>query len=435
LRAPRLPGEPRASRSSRRLESPLGLAVVTLVGLAARVLFLLLEPRIDLRGDEPSWTSLALFGLLKIKRPFSPYRSHILFYPPAYPYFIAAAYAVFSSLSAVKWLQVAVGSLIVTAVGRVGRFAASARAGLLAAGFAAVYPDLIWFSVHFWSETLFLFFLWWGFERIFASDVSGRGGAALGGGVFWGLACLTRETPLLFAPVPALFLARGERPGGTRRAALFLLGVFLTVAPWTYRNWVVFHAFVPVSTFGALNLWQGNSLRPRDEVFRDSDSVESPVAQYHLAWKRGLEVIAERQPYWILEKLRSEMPQFWSAESHPLIQLESGAYGTLRPGVLWLARLAAVLPYLVVLALFAFGAAASKTPSRALLLLFLAYYNAIHVVVFASTRFRLPILPVLFVVGASFFARSKEDSLSGGRRTLAWVLVLVLALLVILGGL
>ena len=129
-----------------------GLFLLTAAALAVRVAFLLLEPRAELAGDESTWTALAFTGVLRLRHPFSPFKSPILFYPPAYPYFIAAAYAALGSLQAVKWVQALVGALLVPAVGRAGALSFSERTGLLAAGAAAFYPELVWFSVHFWSD-------------------------------------------------------------------------------------------------------------------------------------------------------------------------------------------------------------------------------------------------------------------------------------------
>jgi len=66
---------------------------------------------------------------------------------------------------------------------------------------------------------------------------------------------LTRETPLYFVPFAAFWLA-WRRPRGSIKAASLLAASLLVVVPWTVRNYVAFGAFVPVSTAGALNLWQ-----------------------------------------------------------------------------------------------------------------------------------------------------------------------------------
>ena len=123
------------------------LALLTAAGLAVRIGFLLLEPEARLAGDESTWIALALRGVLLPRHAFSPLKSPILFYPPAYPYFIAAIHALLGGLTAVKWVQALAGALLVPAVGRAVSLASSARAGLFAAGATAFYPELVWFSV------------------------------------------------------------------------------------------------------------------------------------------------------------------------------------------------------------------------------------------------------------------------------------------------
>jgi dolichyl-phosphate-mannose-protein mannosyltransferase len=430
--------DPRSATSFSR-----GLAILTAAGLAVRIAFLLLEPHADLAGDESTWTALALKGVVLRRHSFSPLKSPLIFYPPAYPYFIAAGYAWLGSLEAVRWTQAILGALLVPAVGRVGALAFSPAAGLLAAGVAAFYPELVWFSVHFWSETLFLVLLWWAFERVLSCHSSGRVGAAAAAGMLWGLAVLTRETVLYFAPLVGLWLAwprGGEgRPAGFRPAlgASFLAAAILTVAPWTYRNWVVFHAFVPVSTFGAHSLWQGNTRLPLDEFYRQTDSVPGPIPQYRLAWGRAWEAIRERQPEWLLEKLRVEMPEFWAPESHVFVLIDRDAYGPVGQGVRRLVRAVTVLPYLAVLILAIPGLAALRlTAARGLLLLFLVYYNGLHVLTYGQDRFRLPVMPVLFLVAGQAFLHWRAGTfpaLAPWRRALLCALVLA-AVAVLLPG-
>lgn len=433
--------------AARDLRSPpsfgRGLVLLTAAGLAARIAFLLLEPRAELAGDESTWTALAFRGVLLPRHAFSPLKSPILFYPPAYPYFIAAAYAVLGSLQAVKWVQAVLGALLVPAVGRTGALAVSPRAGLFAAGVTAFYPELVWFSVHFWSETLFLVLLWWGLERVLAAPTSGRWGAAAAGGVLWGLATLTRETALYFAPFVAAFLAwprRREGEPAARRpglAAAFLAAVILTVAPWTWRNWVVFHALVPVSTFGAHSLWQGNTRLPLDEFYRQTDSVPDPIPQYRLARERAWEAIRERQPLWLLEKLRVELPEFWAPASHVFVLIDRDAYGPVGAVTRAVVRFATVAPYLAVLVLAVPGLAALPLrPAPILLIGFLVYYNALHVVTYGQDRFRLPVMPVLFLVAGEAWASWRagaSPALTGGRRVLLWALALFAAAVVLPG--
>ena len=242
----------------------------------------------------------------------------------------------------------------------------------------------------------------------------------LASGLLLGLAILTRETVLYFLPLAALWLA-WRRAGGARRAARAPRRVaLLVVLPWTVRNWLVFDAFVPVSTSGALNLWQGNTRLSRQEVYEEYWAVHGRIAKYEHARRRAIEAILERQPLWIFEKLRDEMPAFWAAHGQPIVHLERGAYGAVaRPRAL--AAVAVVLlPYLAVLVLFVAGVATLPRGRAPLLLLaFLVFYVLLHVAAHGYPRYRLPAMPAVFLVAAHGLVRVARPRGPSTART-AW---------------
>ena len=401
------------------------LYALTVLALGLRLLFVWAEPETYPVADETMWVTWGTEVLPSPEVAFSPlaFPFRFVFHPPLYLYFLASLFALFGSLTAIKVAQAGVAALLVPAVGRLGTMALGPRAGLFAAGIAAVYPELVWFAAHFWAETLFLTLFWWAFERTVAADRRGSIRAAAFAGVLWGLAVLTRETVLYFVPVPAAWLF-WRRPQGRVRAATFLLVTLLTVAPWTYRNWRVFGAFVPVSTAGALNLWQGNTRLSRQEVYEQDWATRGKIAKYEAARRKGVEAILERQPWWVFEKLRDEMPNFWEADSQALVHMRRKAYAEVKPATAVVATLVVVAPYLVVLALSV--AALGTVPFDRvpmLLLAFLAYYNLIHVATHGYARYRLPALPVLFVLAGWTWVRWRSPL---GTRAPAWRRGLVL---------
>jgi hypothetical protein len=290
----------------------------------------------------------------------------------------------------------------------------------------AVYPPLVRLSLHNTVEQRVRLGVWWSLERLLWSDRAARAGPALAAGVLWGLAVLARETALYFLPVAAMWLLRRPRPAGaTARAAAFVLAALATVAPWTWRNWAVFHAFVPVSTAGGQNLFQGNTRIPRDETYVMVDAVQGRIEQYRYARAMGLQAIRERLPWWPLEKVIEQMPLFWEAESMAVIHVKRRAYGDVSPAVAVVVAVVMLLPYLALLPLFVVGLAAFRPGAgRGLLLLVLGYYNAIHVVTHGFNRYRLPVMPVVFLLAAGALVawRARDLHLTRGRRVLAVVL-------------
>ncbi len=80
-------------------------------------------------------------------------------------------------------------------------------------------------------------------------------------GLLWGALALLNPTPLLLLPVTAVYALAGPGWTSQRFVKAALAGVmFLAVlAPWTARNWAVFHRFIPLrDNFGAEN-YEGNS--------------------------------------------------------------------------------------------------------------------------------------------------------------------------------
>ena len=428
---PQSPATLVAGRSFRRR-----LLLLFLAGLALRAAFVLFEPPTFPVGDERTYLTWGTQYLPSARVGYSPFRMHLIFHAPLYPFFIAGLYGLTGGLAAVQWVQVALSALLVPAVGRVGARAYGNRAGLVAAGITAVFPELVWFAAHFWSETLMLFLLWWAFERLLEGDAAGRAAPVALAGALWGLTVLTRETVLYFAPLAALWLAwRATRPGGRRRAATFLAAVLVTVAPWTWRNWRVFHTFIPVSTSAGLNLWQGNAHLTREEVYEEYESVDGRISQYRYATRRGIEAVLARQPWWIFEKVVSEMPRFWG-DSQVLIHLRRRAYGERPPAFTWAVAAVAVLPYVAALGLFALGLAClSMDRRRALIVGFVGYYVLLHVVAYGFPRYRLPILPGVFLLAAAAWTGWRDRSLrpGRGRRILALALAGAIAAALIPG--
>jgi hypothetical protein len=190
------------------------------------------------------------------------------------------------------------------------------------------------------------------------------------------------------------------------------------------RNWLVFRTFIPVSTSAGLNLWQGNAALTREEIYDEYGSVDGRIDQYRYATRKGIEAILARQPWWIFEKFVAEMPRFWG-DSQTLIHLRRRAYGERPPAFTWAVSAVVVVPYVAVLGLFALGLA--RTPldrRRALIAGFLGYYVLLHVVAYGFPRYRLPLLPVVFLFAAAGGVASREGTLlpDAGRRALAYVL-------------
>jgi 4-amino-4-deoxy-L-arabinose transferase-like glycosyltransferase len=395
---------------------------------AVRAAFVLLEPPSRRVDDEPVWIALAQDVAAG---GFSPLAVSQVFHPPLYPYFVAALSAAFGGLAAVKWAQAVVGALLAPILCVLGARTLGDRAGLAAGVIAALYPELVWYCAHFWSEIVFLTLLWWAFERLLASE-DGSARVAAGAGLLWGAAVLTRETVFFFIPLAAWWLLRGGA-SGKRRALAFVLACAAVIAPWTARNLAVTGAFVPVATRGSFNLWLGNTLGPWDEVYREHHATPGgPIAQERRDRQEALRAILDRQPRWIVDKLVGETGAFWAVNDQVVVHLERRAYKRLPLATNRLMALSTVVPYLVILVLAVPALAALRADRASVLLVgFLVFTLALHVIAFASPRFRMSVLPVLFLLAARTLDRGLAASwsaLSPRRRIVAGVVAAVLAL-------
>lgn len=428
MSAPPAPHETQAEPAPLR-----ALCLLALLAAALRLAFLALEPPTRPVGDELTWIGWSIQSPAGVASPevrFSPLKTGVLFYPPGYPYFVGALWALFGSLAAVKAVQCLVSALLIPAVGLVGWRVGGPAVGRAAGWITALYPELVWFAAHFWSETLFLTLLWWAFERVLAAEARRSLRLAALAGLLWGLAVLTRETVLYFTPLVALYLL-GRRPerGSLKRAAAFALVALVSVSAWTLRNWTLYRAFIPVSTAGGLNLWQGNARLTRQEVYDLYFAVPGVVAQYQHARAMGLAAIRERQPGWIFEKLVEQLPRFLEADNLALVHIGRGGYGQVSEAARAGAAFVTLAPYLLLL--FGFVASATLLPLsrvRLLLLVFLAYYTLIHVATHGFARYRMPVLPVLFVLAAGALVAWRGGGLrrEPGRVALALLLGLTL---------
>ena len=409
--------------------SRAALARLFVAALLVRAAFLLAEPHARTIGDEGLWRQMAR-EIESEEVAFSPLKTKLLSHPPLYPYFLAGSVHVLGSFQAVKWVQVLLGALLVPAVALVAKGAGGPRVGLGAGWIAAAYPELVWHSAHFWSEALLLTLLWWGMERVLAADARGGSWAAIAAGLLWGLATLTRETLLYFVPLVGLWLA-WKRPRGRRPAALFLLACAFTVGQWTLRNYIVFGAFVPVATRGSLMLLLGNTDRPWDEVSAETSRL-GPVAGPRQAFAEAIREGLSHPPAWYPRKVWREMAALWGVNNLSVIHLQSEAYGTLPPWANAVASAATIVPYLGLVALAVLGAAGTRVDrTRVLLLGFFLGYTLLHAAAFGFPRFRLPLLPVLFLLAAEGWIRLREGPSLGWRRTLGAVGLAAVATLVL----
>jgi 4-amino-4-deoxy-L-arabinose transferase-like glycosyltransferase len=217
--------------------------------------------QVPLTGDEPIYDAVAhnLLGGLGYTYRGEPW----LFKPPGWPITLAGIYAVFGEGRRIVTLFQGLfdtGSIVLAAwvAWRIFRNRGAAVTAFL---FVALWPPFFRESRFEQTEPLHMFTLMLmlaAFVR-FAQHPTSR--AAFLTGICAGLASLVRPTGLVTAFALAggwLLLGRSSARPHAGKLLMAALGLVLVLAPWTFRNAVVFHAFVPLSTGAGEQFYTGS---------------------------------------------------------------------------------------------------------------------------------------------------------------------------------
>ncbi|MDQ1509209.1 MAG: hypothetical protein QOG50_1053 [Actinomycetota bacterium] len=241
----------------------LALGAIAMVALGIRIVFVVVvAPKVPALGDASAYHLLAdhLARGGGYIRPFDNLLLHLqrptAEYPPLFPLLLSVpARLGLHSVEQQRIFVAFVGAGTVALVGMLGRRVASGAVGLTAAALAAVYPMLFLGEATLMSESLYVMLVTLVLlcaYRAYDDPKPARFDAL---GVAVGAATLTRAEGALLGAIVAIGVGVAIRSFSSRervtRVAL-ALGVALVVTiPWTVRNAVRFHAFVPVSNNAA----------------------------------------------------------------------------------------------------------------------------------------------------------------------------------------
>lgn len=394
------------------------LLVAALVGLVARLAFGLGywtgEP---LTRDEQEYLSLArslvsgqgfVYDDVLTSTGIEPFGR-----APGYPTFLAltgGGRAASSSVpTSVAIAQSLVGALGVVMVGLIAQRLGGARAAVVAAAGAAVYPPLVWIAGYALSEALF----WpiglltaWLFDRVLSKPSDMK--AALLCGFALGVGTLIRPALVVFLPLALLLLLVRRHP---LAIAMMLLGMTMTVAPWTIRNYLHHDRLVFVASEGGVTFWTGNH--------------PLAVGDGDMAANMGIKLDNHR--------LRAEHPRVGEEDMEPIYYREALAWIRAHPAD-WIALqfrkafyllvpvgpsytlhstryyVASVVSYLAVLGIVVTTAARLRGGLARVMGLWLLAASAVAValIFFPQERFRIPILdPTLVILAGAGLAASR----------------------------
>lgn len=230
----------------------------------------------------------------------SAYRS------PGYLFFLTALYTFFSPSN--TWAQAivqnifVVGALWMTYV--VGKRLVDPRAALVGGFIMACYPYTFYHYTQYYHTFLQSFFLLIVVWCVLRLEDTKRLKYAVYGGLSIGSLAYVQGTILPATPLISLWILWRLWPEWKR--AVLAVGIMAVlsaglIAPWTYRNWTVFHQFVPLTTDLGHALFKANNENIYEitkrgypqEIIEDVASSTNPLfKQYRLPISLEMELRA-----------------------------------------------------------------------------------------------------------------------------------------------
>ncbi len=337
-------------------------------------------------------------------------------------------------------VEIVLSTGLVMATGLLGWVLFGRACALLAASITALYPNFIAYSHYLWSESLFAGLVVVGLAGVVYAKRHPNRLRAAGLGLVFGLAGLTREAAIPVVAICAFWWVQQSTGSGRRRALgdgfTMLFVAAAVIVPWTIRNYTVHGRFIPVSSIGWFAAAQGNTLETKDWLKQDGPghvkfereyfSIEGEIERMDFARKYTLERVREAQPSWIWKKLVLNPTLLLMPDSYLLRKLRRGAYGELDPTSIALLYTAVIGSYMIVFVIGVLGfASAPVSGNRLLVGLVVGAALAVHVLVNADTRFRVPWMPLLIVYGSN----ALQNFSAARRRLRGQALVSALAVL------
>jgi hypothetical protein len=196
--------------------------------------------------------------------------------PPIYPLLLAGIFRIFGPYTLGSFIAATLLNISFAIIACVPIFFTGKRIGGLpvaatAAWLWAIFPNAILIPVEsMWEASLAALLVATILWATLALAESSRARDWCAYGLLWGVTLMTNATLVALYPLLLAWLAYRaykQQRAWFGKLALSLGIAALCCAPWTIRNYKVFHAFVPLRSGLGLQLWLGNDDSTQD-IFR-----------------------------------------------------------------------------------------------------------------------------------------------------------------------
>jgi hypothetical protein len=341
---------------------------------------------------------------------------------PGYPILLAIAPLVGreSPAQIMNWgrqVNTALGLAAIVAAMHLARRAGGTFAAWAAGLIMALDPIFLFFHALVLTEVAFTCLMLWGCEWLLRGIETGRSSFAALSAAALGAATLTRSSALLLplALLPAILVAWTPAQRRWSAAAMFCAMYALMLTPTAVRNYRILGAFVPVRTgLGATLLdsfgpWADGGTGMERIVWPIMPRSASEIDRERVCVRAAYDRIRD-DPVHAVKLAWAKFRRTWSITLHA-----PGYQGGIYDAIAW----ATVAPIYVL----AFAGAWRLTTRPVLLYALLApliYFTLVHCVFVGSVRYRVPMVPVLFILAgaaiAALFRRSDPEARLGETR-------------------
>lgn len=184
--------------------------------------------------------------------------------PPLYPMFLGFVYALSGELNyrAVYFVQSVLSLLTIISIYIAASRLFNARAGLVAAFVAAIYPPFVLYNITTMTESISLVLTTLALALLLKVQSKHQITKTILVACCIALGSLCKPAIIFF--VPGILLAFLILPKQTYRSKLtsvsfFLLTLVLVLSPWILRNYKAFNKFIPLADNGSYNFYLANN--------------------------------------------------------------------------------------------------------------------------------------------------------------------------------